>query len=49
MRLTKYVLARRGVIDGVGVRAPTPELDTAALADIDANLVELGLVAAEAA
>ncbi|WP_318765575.1 dihydrodipicolinate synthase family protein [Agrobacterium fabrum] len=49
MRLTKYVLARRGVIDGVGVRAPTPELDAAALADIDANLVELGLVAAEAA
>ncbi|SDB72666.1 4-hydroxy-tetrahydrodipicolinate synthase [Agrobacterium fabrum] len=49
MRLTKYVLARRGVIDGVGVRAPTPELDTAALADIDTNLVELGLVAAEAA
>ncbi|MCZ7853517.1 dihydrodipicolinate synthase family protein [Agrobacterium salinitolerans] len=49
MRLTKYVLARRGVIDGIGVRAPTPELDAAALADIDANLVELGLVAAEAA
>ncbi|CUX54889.1 putative 4-hydroxy-tetrahydrodipicolinate synthase [Agrobacterium fabrum str. J-07] len=49
MRLTKYVLARRGVIDGVGVRAPTPELDTAALADIDTNLVELGLVAGEAA
>ncbi|SCY63815.1 dihydrodipicolinate synthase family protein [Rhizobium sp. NFACC06-2] len=49
MRLTKYVLARRGVIEGVGVRAPTPELDAAALADIDANLVELGLVAAEAA
>ncbi len=49
MRLTKYVLARRGVIEGVGVRAPTPELDAAAIADIDANLVELGLVAAEAA
>lgn len=49
MRLTKYVLARRGVIDGVGVRAPTPELDSAAIADIDANLVELGLVAEEAA
>lgn len=49
MRLTKYVLARRGVIEGVGVRAPTPELDAAALADIDANLIELGLVAAEAA
>ncbi|MDQ1194397.1 dihydrodipicolinate synthase family protein [Agrobacterium sp. SORGH_AS 787] len=49
MRLTKYVLARRGVIEGVSVRAPTPELDTAAIADIDVNLVELGLVAAEAA
>ncbi|EPR18496.1 dihydrodipicolinate synthase family protein [Agrobacterium radiobacter] len=49
MRLTKYVLGRRGVIEGVGVRAPTPELDAAALADIDANLVELGLLAAEVA
>ncbi|NWJ24054.1 dihydrodipicolinate synthase family protein [Rhizobium sp. RM] len=49
MRLTKHVLARRGVIDGVGVRAPTPELDAAAIADIDANLVELGLLSAEAA
>lgn len=49
MRLTKHVLARRGVIEGVGVRAPTPELDAAAIADIDANLVELGLLSAEAA
>jgi 4-hydroxy-tetrahydrodipicolinate synthase len=49
MRLTKHVLARRGVIDGVGVRAPTPDLDSAAIADIDANLVELGLLSAEAA
>jgi len=49
MRLTKYVLARHGVIEGLGVRAPTPELDKAAIADIDANLVELGLVAPEAA
>ncbi|WP_296022491.1 dihydrodipicolinate synthase family protein [uncultured Agrobacterium sp.] len=49
MRLTKYVLARRGVIDRLGVRAPTPELDAAAIADIDANLVELGLVTPEAA
>ena len=49
MRLTKHVLARRGVIDGVGVRAPTPDLDAAAIADIDANLVELGLLSAEAA
>jgi 4-hydroxy-tetrahydrodipicolinate synthase len=49
MRLTKYVLARRGVIEGVSVRAPTPDLDAAAIADIDANLVELGLAAPEAA
>lgn len=49
MRLTKYVLARRGVIDSLNVRAPTPELDAAAIADIDANLVELGLVTPEAA
>jgi len=49
MRLTKHVLARRGVIDGVGVRGPTPDLDAAAIADIDANLVELGLLSAEAA
>ncbi|WP_296037347.1 dihydrodipicolinate synthase family protein [uncultured Agrobacterium sp.] len=49
MRLTKYVLARRGVIDSLSVRAPTPELDAAAITDIDANLVELGLVTPEAA
>ena len=49
MRLTKHVLSRRGVIDGVGVRAPTPDLDAAAIADIDANLVELGLLVPEAA
>ncbi|MEB2848419.1 dihydrodipicolinate synthase family protein [Rhizobiales bacterium RZME27] len=49
MRLTKHVLVRRGVIDGVGVRAPTPDLDAAAIADIDGNLVELGLLSPEAA
>jgi 4-hydroxy-tetrahydrodipicolinate synthase len=49
MRLTKHVLVRRGVIDGVGVRAPTPDLDAAALADIDGNLAELGLLSPEAA
>ncbi len=49
MRLTKHVLARRGVIDGVGVRASTPDLDATAMADIDANLVELGLLSPEAA
>lgn len=46
MRLTKYVLQRRGVIDHTGVRAPTPVLDAAAVADIDTNLAELGLLAA---
>jgi 4-hydroxy-tetrahydrodipicolinate synthase len=49
MRLTKYVLMRRGIIDGLGVRAPTPDLDAAAIADIDANLLELGLLGKEAA
>lgn len=49
MRLTKYVLARRGIIEHVGVRAPTPDLDGAAIADIDANLAELGLISREAA
>lgn len=44
MRLTKHVLMRRGVIGGADVRAPTPELDDFAIADIDANLAELGLL-----
>jgi 4-hydroxy-tetrahydrodipicolinate synthase len=44
MRLTKHVLTRRGVLDNALVRAPTPALDAAALADIDANLRELGLL-----
>jgi 4-hydroxy-tetrahydrodipicolinate synthase len=44
MRLTKHVLMRRGVLDNAAVRAPTPDLDAMALADIDANLVELGLL-----
>ncbi|MFV0490320.1 MAG: dihydrodipicolinate synthase family protein [Pseudorhodobacter sp.] len=43
MRLTKYVLMRRGVLDNAEVRAPTPELDAGALADIDINLAELGI------
>lgn len=46
MRLTKHVLMRRGILDNALVRAPTPELDAQALADIDANLSELGLLAA---
>jgi 4-hydroxy-tetrahydrodipicolinate synthase len=44
MRLTKHVLMRRGVLDNALVRAATPELDPMALADIDANLAELGLL-----
>ncbi len=44
MRLTKHVLMRRGVLDNALVRAVTPDLDTMALADIDANLAELGLL-----
>jgi 4-hydroxy-tetrahydrodipicolinate synthase len=44
MRLTKHVLMRRGVLDNALVRAATPELDAMALADIDANLAELGLL-----
>lgn len=44
MRLTKHVLIRRGVLDNSAVRAPTPDLDADALADIDANLAELGLL-----
>jgi len=44
MRLTKHVLMRRGVLNNAFVRATTPELDAMALADIDANLAELGLL-----
>ncbi|MCK8782301.1 dihydrodipicolinate synthase family protein [Rhizobium sp. NTR19] len=40
MRLTKHALVRQGVIDHVGVRAPTPELDADATADIDRALEE---------
>ncbi len=42
-RLTKHVLMRRGVLDSTCVRTPTPELDVAAIADIDSNLAELEL------
>ncbi len=48
MQLTKHVLMRRGLLSETGVRAPTPELDGAAIADIDANLEELGLLGSEA-
>lgn len=46
MRLTKHVLMRRGVLDNAEVRAATPEMDAQAMADIDANLAELGLLEA---
>lgn len=49
MRLTKHVLMRRGVVEHIDVRAPTPLLDAAASADIDANILELGIIAAEPA
>ncbi|MDH3663314.1 MAG: dihydrodipicolinate synthase family protein [Alphaproteobacteria bacterium] len=44
MRLTKHVLVRRGIFENAEVRAPTPILDELAIADIDKNLVELGLI-----
>ena len=44
MRLTKHVLVRRGIFENAEVRAPTPILDELAIADIDQNLVELGLI-----
>ncbi|HTV69416.1 MAG TPA: dihydrodipicolinate synthase family protein [Rhizobiaceae bacterium] len=49
MRLTKHALSRRGVLDGLIVRAPTPELDVVSIADIDLCLAEAGVVAEEAA
>lgn len=44
MRLTKHVMIQRGVLENTIVRAPTPELDELATADIDANLLELGII-----
>lgn len=44
MRLTKHVLMRRGFLTNCIVRAPTPEPDAIAIADIDANLAALGLM-----
>ena len=49
MRLTKYVMVRRGVLENTIVRAPTPELDGPACSDIDANLAALGIGAPRAA
>lgn len=47
MRLTKYTMMRRGVLEAAVVRAPTAPLDRFAMADIDLNLVELGVLPAE--
>jgi len=47
MYLTKHVLVRRGILQNTIVRAPTPELDAVATADIDRNLAELGFIDAE--
>ena len=41
MKLTKYVLQKRGVCDALQLRAPSLELDDHAKADIDAMLEEL--------
>lgn len=41
MRLTKHILMRRGLLDNIIVRAPTPDLDPLAAADIDDNLALL--------
>lgn len=49
MRLTKHVLMRRGVCENTIVRAPTPELDAQAVADIDACLAEIDALALPAA
>ena len=41
MRLTKHVLAQRGVADARHVRAPLPEMDAAAQRDVDTMLADL--------
>jgi dihydrodipicolinate synthase/N-acetylneuraminate lyase len=48
MRLTKHVLMRRGICENTIVRAPTPELDAQAIADIDACLAEIDALALSA-
>lgn len=48
MRLTKHTMMRRGVLNNAIVRSPTPELDDAAIKDIDDNLAELGILTAQA-
>jgi len=41
MRLTKYVLARRGIADALHVRAPLPEMDAFTQRDVDTMLADL--------
>lgn len=41
MRLTKYVLARRGIADALHVRAPLPEMDPGTRRDVDTMLADL--------
>ena len=41
MRLTKYVLKKRGIIDRLHVRAPLPELDEFTRQDIDTMVEDL--------
>ena len=41
MRLTKHVLARRGIADSCHVRAPLPEMDACARRDADTMLADL--------
>lgn len=43
MRLTKLTMMQRGILHNAEVRAPTPEVDAMAKADILANLAELGI------
>lgn len=48
MRLTKHTMIRRGILENSFVRAPTAALDDHAIADIDSNLAELGIIQAAA-
>ncbi|MDA7921951.1 dihydrodipicolinate synthase family protein [Verrucomicrobiales bacterium] len=41
MRLTKYVLMKRGVADALSVRAPLPELDDHTKRDLDQMILDL--------
>jgi len=41
MRLTKYVLMKRGIADALSVRAPLPELDDYTKRDLDQMIIDL--------